>query len=87
LLSGSFMDYGMPRADDMPDIDFENIPYPNPNNPLGVKGCGEAGTIGAMPSIMNAISDALGGAVIDMPATPEKVWRILNAQKILMAAE
>ncbi len=87
LLSGSFMDYGIPRADDMPDVDFQNIPYPNPNNPLGVKGCGEAGTIGAMPSIMNAISDALGGAMIDMPATPEKVWRILHTQKVQLAAE
>jgi aerobic carbon-monoxide dehydrogenase large subunit len=87
LMSGSFMDYGMPRADDMPMISFDNIPYPNPNNPLGVKGCGEAGTIGAMPSIMNAISDALNGAVIDMPATPEKIWRILQTQKTLLAAE
>jgi carbon-monoxide dehydrogenase large subunit len=77
LLTGSFMDYGIPRADDMPrSIAFASQPVPNPNNPLGAKGCGEAGTIGAMPSIMNAIVDALGGTHIDMPATPEKLWRI-----------
>jgi aerobic carbon-monoxide dehydrogenase large subunit len=77
LLTGSFMDYGIPRADDMPRaIAFTSQPVPNPNNPLGAKGCGEAGTIGAMPSIMNAIVDALGGTHVDMPATPEKLWRI-----------
>ncbi len=53
LLTGSFMDYGIPRADDMPHIEFDTLGTPNPNNPLGAKGCGEAGTIGAMPSIMN----------------------------------
>ena len=77
LLTGSFMDYGIPRADDMPAaIGFDTLGVPSPNNPLGVKGCGEAGTIGAMPSIINAIIDALGGTQIEMPATPEKVWRI-----------
>lgn len=77
LLTGSFMDYGIPRADDMPrSIAFASQPVPNPNNPLGAKGCGEAGTIGAMPSIMNAIVDALGGTHVDMPATPETLWRI-----------
>ncbi len=81
LLTGSFMDYGMPRADDMPDMTFQSAPVPNPNNPLGVKGCGEAGTIGAMPAIMNAVSHALGGAWIDMPATPEKVWRLCQQRK------
>jgi carbon-monoxide dehydrogenase large subunit len=76
LLTGSFMDYGIPRADDMPAaIGFDSLPVPNPNNPLGVKGCGEAGTIGGMPSIMNAIIDAIGGQQIEMPATPEKLWR------------
>jgi aerobic carbon-monoxide dehydrogenase large subunit len=87
LMTGSFMDYGMPRADDMPDMLFQSAPVPNPNNPLGVKGCGEAGTIGAMPSIMNAISDALGGQYLDMPATPEKVWRLCQAQAVRLAAE
>jgi aerobic carbon-monoxide dehydrogenase large subunit len=87
LMTGSFMDYGMPRADDMPDMIFESAPVPNPNNPLGVKGCGEAGTIGAMPSIMNAISNALGGQDVDMPATPEKVWRLCQANPARLAAE
>ena len=79
LLTGSFMDYGVPRADDMPAIVFDTLPTRSPNNPLGAKGCGEAGTIGAMPSIMNAIIDALDGTQIEMPATPEKVWRVAQA--------
>lgn len=79
LLTGSFMDYGMPRADDMPSIAFDTLPTRSPNNPLGAKGCGEAGTIGALPSIMNAIIDALDGTQIEMPATPEKVWRAAQA--------
>jgi aerobic carbon-monoxide dehydrogenase large subunit len=87
LLTGSFMDYGIPRADDMPRaIAFTSQPVPNPNNPLGAKGCGEAGTIGAMPSIMNAIVDALGGTHVDMPATPEKLWRICRELSHLTAA-
>ena len=77
LLTGSFMDYGVPRADDMPPaIGFATLGTPSPTNPLGVKGCGEAGTIGAMPSIMNAIIDALDGRQLEMPATIEKVWRL-----------
>jgi carbon-monoxide dehydrogenase large subunit len=77
LITGSFMDYGIPRADDMPPaILFDTLNTPSPTNPLGVKGCGEAGTIGAMPSVMNAIIDALDGTQIEMPATPEKIWRI-----------
>ncbi|MEM8825559.1 MAG: xanthine dehydrogenase family protein molybdopterin-binding subunit [Pseudomonadota bacterium] len=77
LLTGSLMDYGIPRADDMPlGMTFDTRPVESPNNPLGAKGCGEAGTIGAMPSIMNALVDALGGQHLDMPATPEKVWRL-----------
>ena len=76
LVTGSFMDYGVPRADDMPSaIGFDTLGTPSPTNPLGVKGCGEAGTIGAMPSIMNAIIDALDGTQMEMPATIEKVWR------------
>ncbi len=81
MLSASFMDYAMPRAEHMPHMAFETLGVPNPNNPLGVKGCGEAGTIGAAPAIMNAISHALGGVAIDMPATSEKIWRILQAQR------
>lgn len=81
LLTGSFMDYGLPRADDLPDIDFTNYPTVNPHNPLGVKGCGEAGTIGAKPAFIDAVLDALaerGIGHIDMPATPQKVWRLLQ---------
>jgi carbon-monoxide dehydrogenase large subunit len=82
LLTGSFMDYGVPRANDIPAaIDFSVRPVPNPNNPLGAKGCGEAGTIGATPSIMNAIIDATGGQQMEMPATPEKVWRACQAME------
>ncbi len=81
LMTASFMDYAMPKAEHMPHMSFETLGVPNPNNPLGVKGCGEAGTIGAMPAIMNAISHALAGAAIDMPASPEKIWRIMQSQR------
>jgi len=87
LVTGSFMDYGMPRADDMPTIKFDTLGTPSPTNPLGVKGCGEAGTIGAMPSIINAIIDALDGQQIEMPATVEKVWRACQAVETRQAAE
>jgi carbon-monoxide dehydrogenase large subunit len=88
LLTGSFMDYGIPRAADMPrQIGFDTRPTPSPTNPLGAKGCGEAGTIGAMPAIMNAIIDALDGTQLEMPATPEKVWRICRDLSPAMAAE
>ncbi|MGI4878109.1 MAG: xanthine dehydrogenase family protein molybdopterin-binding subunit, partial [Janthinobacterium lividum] len=88
LLTGSFMDYGVPRADDMPPvIGFATLGTPSPTNPLGVKGCGEAGTIGAMPSIMNAIIDALDGTQLEMPATIEKVWRICRSLDVAEAAE
>lgn len=88
LLTGSFMDYGIPRADDMPPaILFDTLGTPSPTNPLGVKGCGEAGTIGAMPSVMNAIIDALDGQQMEMPATIEKVWRAARALDLPQAAE
>lgn len=88
LLTGSFMDYGIPRADDMPQaIGFDTLGTPSPTNPLGVKGCGEAGTIGALPSIMNAIIDALDGTQVEMPATPEKLWRICRSLELRQAAE
>ena len=87
LLTGSFMDYGIPRADMMPPaVIFETLNTPSPTNPLGVKGCGEAGTIGAMPSVMNAIIDALGGQQLEMPATPEKLWRLAQAVQPTKAA-
>jgi aerobic carbon-monoxide dehydrogenase large subunit len=84
LLTGSYMDYAMPRAADCPEVGFESHPVPAKNNPLGVKGCGEAGCAGALTSVMNAIVDALaerGVRHIDMPATPEAVWRALNSPK------
>jgi carbon-monoxide dehydrogenase large subunit len=79
LLTGTFTDYAMPRAQDAPSFTIQSHPVPAKTNTLGVKGCGEAGCAGALPSIMNAIVDALGGKHIDMPATPEKVWRAINA--------
>lgn len=78
LLSGSFMDYALPRAADLPDIEVDLIEVPCGTNPLGVKGAGEAGAVGSPPAVMNAIVDALsvlGVAHIDMPATPERVWK------------
>ncbi len=78
LLTGSFMDYAMPRAEDMPDIEVELIEVPCTTNPLGVKGAGEAGTVGAAPALVNAVIDALADAgvtAIDMPLTPEVLWR------------
>jgi len=77
LVTGSFMDYGIPRADDMPPIVDDVHPVPATTNPLGVKGVGEAGTTAALAAIMNAIANAIpgGGADhMDMPATPEKIW-------------
>ncbi|MEE2980150.1 MAG: xanthine dehydrogenase family protein molybdopterin-binding subunit [Pseudomonadota bacterium] len=81
MLSGSFMDYTMPRADDMPPLATGTVEVPSLNNPLGVKGAGEGGTIGAPPAVMNAIIDALrplGIDHLDMPATPEVVWRAVT---------
>jgi carbon-monoxide dehydrogenase large subunit len=79
LLAGSFMDYALPRASDLPDIEVEFVEVPCGTNPLGVKGAGEAGTVGSPPAIINAIVDALDGRALDMPATPEVVWRTLRA--------
>ena len=81
LLSASFMDYCMPRADDFCNFNIAANEIPTARNPLGVKGVGEAGTVGAMPAVMNAINDALaraGALPIEMPAKQEKVWRTLN---------
>jgi aerobic carbon-monoxide dehydrogenase large subunit len=81
LLSGSYMDYAMPRADNAPMFAIENHPVPAKTNVLGVKGCGEAGCAGSLPSIMNAVLDALsqyGIKHIDMPATPERIWRAIR---------
>jgi carbon-monoxide dehydrogenase large subunit len=81
LLTASFMDYAMPRAGDVPSIDFRWNAIPCRNNLLGIKGCGEAGAIGAPPAVINAIIDALaehGVTEIEMPATPERVWQALR---------
>jgi len=75
LQTGSFMDYCMPRADDIPNFVVDTTVTPCTHNPLGVKGCGEAGAIGAPPAVMNAVTDALGVKDLSMPATSEKVWR------------
>jgi carbon-monoxide dehydrogenase large subunit len=84
LLSGSFMDYCMPRAQDFPDIAINANEVPTSRNPLGVKGAGEAGTVGALPATMNAVMNALteaGVTELDMPATPNRVWRAIQDAK------
>lgn len=82
LMSGSFMDYAMPRADDFCPYVLVANPVPTERNPLGAKGVGEAGTVGAMPAIMNAVNDALhriGAPQVEMPASAEKVWRSIQS--------
>ncbi|KKX27807.1 xanthine dehydrogenase family protein molybdopterin-binding subunit [Rhizobium sp. LC145] len=79
LLTASYMDYTMPRADDLPSFKLSHQNTPCPNNPLGVKGCGEAGAIGSPPALINAITDAIGHDRLAMPATPMKVWHALHA--------
>ena len=89
LITGSFMDYTMPRADDMSNIDVVSNPVPTKTNPLGCKGAGEAGTVGAVPAVMNAVVDALsplGIRHVDMPATPERIWRAIQDAKAVTAA-
>jgi len=84
LLTGEFMDYAMPRAKDIPDYLLGHTVTPSPSNPMGIKGVGEAGTIGATPAIANAVCDALaplGIRHVDLPFTPEKVWRAINSAK------
>jgi carbon-monoxide dehydrogenase large subunit len=90
LLTGSFNDYALPRADDVPAVEFAFNVVPCRTNPLGIKGAGEAGAIGAPPAVINAIVDALaelGVEHIDMPATPERVWRAVHGGGVRMAAE
>jgi aerobic carbon-monoxide dehydrogenase large subunit len=82
LLTGEFMDYAIPRAGDIPDYILGSTVTPSPSNPLGIKGVGEAGTIGATPAIANAVLDALeplGIKHLDLPLTPERVWRAIRA--------
>ena len=81
LLTGSFMDYAIPRASDVPSIKFDYNEVLCVNNPLGIKGAGEAGAIGAPPAVINAVCNALNIDHIDMPAKPEKVWQILSNNK------
>jgi carbon-monoxide dehydrogenase large subunit len=81
LVTGSFQDYGMPRADDFCAFELEENSSPTDKNPLGVKGVGEAGTIGAIPAVMNAVNDALaavGASPVELPATAEKLWRTIR---------
>jgi carbon-monoxide dehydrogenase large subunit len=80
LITGSFNDYAMPRADDVTDFNVGMTVTPCPSNPLGVKGCGEAGAIASPAAVMNAVTDALGLKTFDMPATPAKVWQALHAR-------
>ena len=84
LLTGSFMDYAMPRADDLPSFDVDSFEVPTQVNPLGAKGVGEAGTVGALAALLNAVNDALaplGVRHLDMPVTPERVWRAMREAK------
>jgi carbon-monoxide dehydrogenase large subunit len=81
LLTASYMDYCMPRADNMPSFTVDTIETPCPSNPLGIKGCGEAGAIASPPAVINAITDALGHEDVSMPATPQVVWRAAQKSK------
>jgi len=81
LLTGELMDYPIPRAADIPRYELGHTVTPSPSNPLGIKGVGEAGTIGATPAIANAVLDALhplGVRHLDLPLTPEKLWRAIH---------
>lgn len=79
LLSASYMDYTMPRADDLPSYQVSTTSTPCPGNPLGIKGCGEAGAIGSPPAVINAITDAIGNNDLAMPASPQNVWAAIQA--------
>ena len=90
IMAGSFMDYCMPRADDVPSFDLANNEVPAPNNLLGVKGGGEGGTTAAPPAVMNAIIHAMadfGVRHMDMPATPEKIWRAIRDGQSALAGQ
>jgi len=86
LVTGSFLDYCVPRSDDLPSFKVGTEVTPCTHNPLGVKGCGEAGAIGAPAAVINAVTDALGVRDIEMPATPERIWRAIQQSKIKQAA-
>jgi carbon-monoxide dehydrogenase large subunit len=78
LLTASFMDYAMPRADDLPSFTVSHTVTLCPSNPLGIKGCGEAGAIAAPAALINAVTDAIGTEAVAMPATPAAVWAALK---------
>ena len=81
LITGSFMDYAMPRASDMSYMEIKANPVPTKTNPLGVKGAGEAGNVGGLPAVMNAVINALhplGVKHVDMPLTPERLWQTIR---------
>jgi carbon-monoxide dehydrogenase large subunit len=80
------MDYAMPRADDLPSFSLSHQNTPCPGNPLGIKGCGEAGAIAAPAAVINAITDAIGSENIAMPATAQAVWAALQKAKPRQAA-
>jgi carbon-monoxide dehydrogenase large subunit len=85
LLTATFMDYAMPRADGVPNISFTSEPVPSTANIMGMKGCGEAGTVGALAAVANAVQDALwdrGVRKVDMPFTPLKVWELLQSEAV-----
>jgi carbon-monoxide dehydrogenase large subunit len=85
LVTGSLMDYALPKADMLPAYETERTETPTPVNPLGVKGAGETGTIAATPAVVNAVVDALSGFGVDhieaMPLTPERVWKTIQAAR------
>jgi len=87
LLSASYMDYAMPRAHDLPNYSVHHQSTTCPGNPLGMKGCGEAGAIGSPPAVINAITDAIGNNDLSMPATPAKVWAAIQVAGAKQAAE
>jgi aerobic carbon-monoxide dehydrogenase large subunit len=86
LVTGSFMDYCMPRADHLPPLKVDTTVTKCPSNPLGIKGCGEAGAIAAPAAVINAITDAIGTEHIAMPATPHAVWAALQKSSKLPTA-
>jgi carbon-monoxide dehydrogenase large subunit len=87
LVTASYMDYQLPRAEDLPSFTVDMTVTPCPSNPLGIKGCGEAGAIAAPPAVINAITHALGHEDIVMPATPQAVWRAAQKTRMPIAAE
>jgi carbon-monoxide dehydrogenase large subunit len=78
LLTGTLLDYAMPIASELPSFELDHTITLTPVNPLGVKGVGEAGTIGSTPAVSNAIADALGVAHVDMPYKPENLWKVIH---------